>query len=107
MVVTSGHIAALRVAPERETDGGDLDDVDGALELKNQPGDKVIDDILQAEADAHAERAGQHRELVKLDTARVDGEEEDQEQQQVMQRGGDQLRHAARQVQPAEQLFAQ
>ena len=39
--------------------------VDRMLEEKNQTGDEVIDHTLKPEADANAERTGQHRDLAQ------------------------------------------
>jgi hypothetical protein len=46
----------------------DLDrvaDLNGSLEQQDQSGDEVVDDVLQPEADADAERAGERRKAVQ------------------------------------------
>ena len=75
--------------------------------MQDKSGNKIVNNVLQAKAYAHAQRAGQHGELVQLHPAGVDREKEDQQQQQVVQHRGEQLRQAARQMKPAEEFLAE
>ena len=70
-------------------------DVNGTLELQDESGDEVVDDVLQAKADAHTQCAGEHGELVQFHASQVYRKKEHQEQQQVVQRRGNQFRQTA------------
>src|SRR6185436_7659623 len=55
----------------------DLDQVahaDRSFHDEDQPGYEVVDDVLQAEADAHAERSGNESDLRRIDAERGQGE---------------------------------
>ena len=73
-------------------------DLDGTLEQENESRDEVIDDVLQAEAETDAERAGEDRELRHVEAHRRDGDEKSDEQNHVMQHRRDGVGHAARQM---------
>ena len=53
-------------------------DVDGPLELEDEAGNEIVDDVLQAKAEADADCAGQDSKLVKLHSAHIHGGEEDE-----------------------------
>ena len=57
-------------------------DVNRPLKLQDQARDKVVDDVLQSETNADAERSRKHREPVQLDLANLYRVKEDEHQQQ-------------------------
>src|SRR5262249_12845833 len=78
----------------------DLDDVahvDRPLEQEDEPGHEIVDDALQAEADADAERAGQDGDLGEVKPEYAEGEQEAEGQDPVIEQardgGGDAARH--------------
>ena len=79
----------------------------GRSNCRIKSGDKVVDDVLQAKADADAEGAGDHGELIECHATGVHRKQENQKQKQVVQRGGDQLGDATLQVEAFKHLFAQ
>ena len=85
----------------------DVVDMDGPLKLQNQARDEIVDNVLHSEADADAKRSGQHGELVELNAADVNGGQEDEHQQKVVDDRGYQLRQAPRHVEAAKDLFAE
>jgi hypothetical protein len=59
-------------------------DLDRALEKQDQAGDEIVHDVLQAEAEAHAERAGEHRVVAQVDAHRAQRHEKADDQDGVM-----------------------
>src|SRR5215470_8247981 len=59
-------------------------DVHRALEQQNQARNEIVEYVLKAEPDAHAERADQHRDARQIEAGGADREEEPQEQDEVV-----------------------
>src|SRR5580700_1609134 len=97
----AGDLAGVAV------DFDDVIDVNRPLKLQDQAGDKIVDDVLQAEAEADADRASEHGEFIQLYSADVDGREHHQQKNHVVEGGGNQLRQPARQLEALEDFFPQ
>ena len=82
-------------------------DLDGALEQQDQAGHEVVDDALQAETDADADRAGDDGEAVEVDAGRCDRDQHAGDQQDVVQDRGQRIGDAAGHRQPAEDLLVE
>src|SRR5690606_28295907 len=70
----------------------------GPFKEEDHPGNEIVDDVLQAKADADANRAADQRKLGEIDAKRRDGEEKCSDEDEVMQGGRDGVTHAAAQI---------
>ena len=86
----------------------DLDDVaelHRTLESEDQPGHEIVDDVLQAEADADAERAGNDRQPGEIEARGGDGQQEAEAEHGVVDEQRDRIGQAAGQRQPRKHVL--
>src|SRR5262249_57170727 len=74
--------------------------LDRALEEENQAGDEIVDDLLQAETDADAERAHEDRDPGQIEAERGEREEASDDEQGISGQVGERVRYTARQLHP-------
>ena len=89
---------------------GDVDHVarlQRTLEHQDQPRHEVLDHVLQAQADADAERADQQRQLAELEPRGGQRAKQAEHQHRVVGQGSDAVAHAVGQCHPWQQLLAQ
>ena len=95
-------------APHLSLHVGDLHgvaDLDRPLVEQDETRDEAVHHVLQAEADAHAERTGQDRDLRQVDARRSQCQEEGDQRRRVLHRRADRVGNAARQVHPREYIL--
>src|SRR4051812_45292364 len=71
---------------------------DRPFEHDDEPADPVADDVLQTEADAHADRAHQHVQRGQVDAERLHDDQEADQNQYVPEYRGDRLTYGQIQV---------
>src|SRR5262249_27846980 len=67
---------------------------------ENQAGDEIVDDLLQAETDADAERAHEDRDPGQIEAERGEREEASDDEQSISGQVGERVRYTARQLHP-------
>jgi len=81
--------------------------LDGALERQDQARDEVVHHVLQAEADADRQGAGDQGEFRQVDAGRRYGQDEREPQDRVVEKHDDGGRHAPGQGDPGEDFHVQ
>ena len=94
------RIPIRRMTPMSDLHLDDIADFHRSLKEKDQTGDEVVHDVLQTEADADTERAGEDGELRHVDSERGDRDKKSNEQNDVMQQGRDRVGRPAVKMEP-------
>ena len=100
------HADALDL-PDHAADVDLVADIDRPLDHQDQAGHEVADDVLQAEAHTHAERAGQQRHLGEVDAERGQRQHESGDHEHVADDRRDGDRHPSAQVEPGQEFMAE
>jgi hypothetical protein len=117
--VGQDHLRALRRAQRAgaDADGAHfahqlaqlygIADADGTLEDQHQTRHEVVDDVLQTEADADAERAREQRDLTHVHAGSTHRHQEPEGQHEIAAQPADGRRDTARQVQLGQHILVE
>ncbi len=92
--------ADLADGPGESTDGDGIADTHRTFEQDNQARDKVTEDLLQAEAQTHRQRRRQPLEFIPRDAQRAEYRHRPDNNNDIVQDGGNGVRRPLTQVQP-------
>ena len=104
MLEDTGADADLADLAKVRADLHRIADAHGSLEGEQQAGDEVVDDVLQTEADADAQRAAENGEAAELDARGSDGEKERSGDEGIAHEGPDRDGHSAPEIHPIEDV---
>ena len=119
VAVGQDHVRAVARADDGRADAdaphltrgiSDLDHVahfHRPFEQQDDARDEIVDDVLQAKSQAHAERPGDDGDLRQVHAEKSQRDQETDEQHEIVQDRGDRIRQPRRQVHALEYLLVQ